>query len=243
MGRDIIPSGQMMIRNGQTESRVTTADGNDLGKLPFGLALDQFRIEYYEPGQLDVSDTQGHHRWNVPAEPNAHLDMGPPYGSMKVVRAFKNFRMGMEKGSSAYDDPGPGSNAAMEVLVTPPGGPSTRRFVFEQHPGHANPGSPLVIQYRRTIKDYVSEVKVLKGGDTVAKKAIEVNHPLYYGGYHFYQSSYGQDPQTGQMYTVLSVVSDSGLTAVLAGYLLLCLGVTWQCGFKRLQRGNTREIA
>jgi hypothetical protein len=242
LGRDIIPGGQMLIHSGQTESRVTTAEGNDVGQLPFGLTLEQFRIEYYEPGQLEVSDAQGHHHWTLPAEPNAHLDMGPPYGSITVVRTFRNFRIGMEKGaSSAYDDPGPGSNPAIETLVTPPGGSPTRRFVFEQFPGHADPGGPLVMRYRRDIKDYVSEVKVLQNGNTAIKKAIEVNHPLYYGGYHFYQTSYGQDPQTGQMYTVLSVVSDSGLTAVFAGYLLLCVGVTWQCGVTRLRRGNKKE--
>jgi len=242
LGRRIIPQGQMMILNGHTENSVRVGDANDIRTLPFEVTLEQFRIEYYEPGQLYVSAITGNQRWTLPASPGTQFDMGQSYGSMEVVRTFRNFRIAIEEsGSKAYDDPGPGSNPAVEIIVTPPGGPSTRRFVFEQHPGHADQGSRLTMQYRRTIRDYISEVKALKDGQVVAKKAIEVNRPLYYGGYHLYQSSYGQDPHTGQMYTVLSVVSDSGLTWVFAGYASLCLGVIWQCGLKCLPVGSKQE--
>ncbi len=221
LGRNIIPDGQMRIGTGKTENKVHIGDGNDVRELPFALALEQFRIDYYEPAQLHISSASGKPSWTLSAEPNALLDLGSPYGSVQVVRTFRNFRIAIEEGGSkAYEDPGPGSNAAVEVLVTPPGGPPARRFVFEQHPGHTA-GGALTMQYRRTVKDYISDVKVIQGDRTVARKGIEVNHPLYYGGYHFYQSSYGQDPHTGQMYTVLSVASDSGLYWVLAGYLCL----------------------
>jgi cytochrome c biogenesis protein ResB len=75
-----------------------------------------------------------------------------------------------------------------------------------------------------SVRDYISDIQVIKDGNVVAEKNIEVNHPLHFGGYHFYQSSY--DTQANR-YTVLSVVSDTGLDFVYAGYLALGIGVFW----------------
>ena len=78
-------------------------------------------------------------------------------------------------------------------------------------------------------KDFISDVSVIEDGKIVKKKAIEVNKPLYYGGYLFYQSSY--DDEAGK-YTVLNVVSDNGLFLVFGGYLLLALGLIGGCLLK-----------
>lgn len=80
-------------------------------------------------------------------------------------------------------------------------------------------------QYHRTVSDYISQLQVIRDGRVVAAKNIEVNHPLHFGGYHFYQSSY--DAHAGQ-YTILTVVSDTGLALVYAGYLMLGIGVFWR---------------
>ncbi len=46
------------------------------------------------------------------------------------------------------------------------------------------------------VKDYKSGLTLLdSAGDTLARKVIEVNHPLVYGGIKMYQSSYRADPQ------------------------------------------------
>ena len=78
----------------------------------------------------------------------------------------------------------------------------------------------------RPVKDYVSEVAVIRDGEVVAEKAIEVNKPLHYGGYHFHQHSY--DPQN-LGYTNLSLTSDSGLAVVGVGFLLVIVGAFWWC--------------
>lgn len=78
----------------------------------------------------------------------------------------------------------------------------------------------------RMPKDIISEVSVIKDGKTMKRKAIEVNKPLYYGNYLFYQTSY--DTETAK-YTVLSVVSDNGLFVVFAGYALLISGLIGRC--------------
>ncbi len=72
------------------------------------------------------------------------------------------------------------------------------------------------------MRDYISSLAVIENNKTVVEKNVEVNHPLHYGGYYFYQHSY--DTQDGR-YSVLMVASDSGLAIVYTGYISLCVGV------------------
>ena len=75
------------------------------------------------------------------------------------------------------------------------------------------------------VRDYKSRLTVLgAGGQELAQQEIEVNSPLHYGGYHFYQHSY--DNRAGR-FTVLSVRSDAGLDLVWLGFAMLCFGVFW----------------
>jgi len=87
-------------------------------------------------------------------------------------------------------------------------------------------GQMLIYQGQESnkVRDYISSLAVIENDKTVAEKNVEVNHPLHYGGYYFYQYSY--DAQAGQ-YSVLMVVSDTGLGLVYAGYVMLCAGVIW----------------
>lgn len=245
-GRDLIMDGRIALRDGQTSRQVFVGEGNDVTthELPFDLHLDSFRIEYY-PGKLFVGTPDGSHTWTFDVEPNAVYDLGSTHGRLKILRTYRNFKIDISEGQrrayDAPDAPGPGSNPAVEIEETKPGAAPTSRTVFALHPGHGGPAGQLMINYRPAgmVSDYISETKVLKDGEVVAQKAIEVNYPLYYGGYHFYQSSYGQD-QFG-LYTVLSVMSNTGLYWVYAGYIMLCLGVIWQLWFKRLRTNPGQE--
>jgi hypothetical protein len=89
-----------------------------------------------------------------------------------------------------------------------------------KYPRHSE--DKFLPSYRGAVRDYISSLAVIENGKTVAEKNVEVNHPLHYGGYYFYQHSY--DAQDGQ-YSVLMVVSDSGWAFVYAGYVALCIGV------------------
>jgi hypothetical protein len=80
-------------------------------------------------------------------------------------------------------------------------------------------------QPRGAIQSYKSDVTVFEDNRKVGQAVIEVNHPLHWGGYSFYQSSY--DAERGA-YTVLSVVSDSGLMAVYLGMAILSIGAFWR---------------
>ncbi|MBN2844112.1 MAG: cytochrome c biogenesis protein ResB, partial [Sedimentisphaerales bacterium] len=75
------------------------------------------------------------------------------------------------------------------------------------------------------VKDYISHIMIIAdSGRHFGPYQIEVNKPLYFGGYHFYQHSF--DQERGQ-FTILTVASDDGLWLVYAGYFLLLSGVFW----------------
>jgi ResB-like family len=223
-GIDKVRSGQMVIYKGATENKVMPEGTRQFKQLPFSIKLEDFRIEYYQPGNLYIETAQGQ-RQKIPAEVGKTFVLGGGLGTAKVIRTFKNFKIGMEAGKSVpYDDPQPGSNPAVEVQITQPDGQVTTKYLFENFPGQIHGQDTFLMSYHRTISDYISEVQVIRDNKVVAAKNVEVNHPLHFGGYHFYQASY--DQQAGR-YTVLSVYSDTGLYVVYAGYWLLCLGAVW----------------
>jgi len=78
---------------------------------------------------------------------------------------------------------------------------------------------------RPDVKEYRSDVEVLQDYRRAAHKVVRVNHPLHYGGYHFYQHSYGDQ---GGPYSVFSVVSDSGLWPVWMGFAMLFAAAVWR---------------
>ena len=180
---------------------------------------------------LQIQTRQGQ-SWRIPVEIGREFPLGDNYGTMKIIRTFENFKIGMEDGKNVpYDDPKPGSNPALEVQITQPDGQVTTKYVFALFPGHTHGQDKFLLSYDRTISDYVSELQIVEDDKVVAEKDIEVNHPLHFGGYHFYQSSY--DAKAGQ-YTVLQVTSDTGLVAVFAGYWMLCVGVLWHLWLRHI---------
>jgi len=230
-GIDRVPKGQMAVFEGTQESRVRVEDANEVRELPFSVRLKDFRMEYYQPGCLIVQSRTGQ-TWKLAAEPGAVLPLGGDRGKIAIRRVFANFRINLEGGRRApYDAPG-GSNPAVEVVTERPDGSAATGFVFAQFaPIFAEPVE-FAMSYRRTVRDYVSELEIIEDGKVVAAKDIEVNHPLHYGGYHFYQHSYGRDQASE--YTVLLVASDSGLNLVYSGYLMLMGGILWHFWGRRI---------
>lgn len=74
----------------------------------------------------------------------------------------------------------------------------------------------------RSIKSFKSKVTIFERDREILKKTIEVNHPLTYKGYSFYQASYDQNDFK---WTGLDVVKDPGVPFVWLGIILLNLGV------------------
>jgi hypothetical protein len=229
-GIDKIPTGIMPIYEGRSDNRVILPD-DQVRELHFSVRLDDFRLEHYKPEYLRIQSRRGDN-WIFPVEIGTDYSLGSEYGTVRVVRVFENFKINMEGDKRiAVDVPGPGSNPALEVLIQSPDGRTQTKYVFERFPGHMHAGDDLLLSYQRIISEYISELKIVRDGRIVAEKDIQVNHPLHYGGYHFYQHDY--DHQAGR-YTILEVTSDSGLICVYAGYLMLCMGLCWHFWINKL---------
>ncbi len=222
-GIDKIPAGQMEIYEGHSHNHVIL-ENNMVKELPFSVELKDFQIEYYKPAYLYIQSRDGQ-GWKIPVEIGSEFPLGPELGTVKILRTFENFKITTEEGSrKIVDDPQPGLNPALEVQITSPQGQVTTKYVFERFGGHTAPEDKFALSYRRVISDYISQLRITKDERIVAEKDIEVNHPLSFGGYRFYQHSY--DAEAGQ-YTVLMVVSDTGVGVVFAGCWMLCIGVFW----------------
>ena len=87
------------------------------------------------------------------------------------------------------------------------------------------------------IKEYQSHLVIRQDGRKVASKVIEVNDPLYYGGYRFYQMGMDGD----QAWTSITVKSDAGWLTVLAGMILLMLGTFIQFWFEPIWKAVTER--
>jgi len=199
-------------------------DDTRIKRLPFDVRLTEFRTEYYLPANLYVWTRQGGY-WKLPVETEKEFLLGPDVGSITVVKTFENCKIRTDRGTvEAFEDPDPGSNPALHIRITYPDGSQVDRFVFERFPGHGHTDDKFTFSYQRTVKDWVSCLQILKAGKVIASKDIEVNHPMHFAGYNFYQHSY--DPQENR-YTVLMVASDTGLLFVWIGFLMLTIGAFW----------------
>jgi cytochrome c biogenesis protein ResB len=230
-GIDKILEGRMIIYEGDSENQVVLPDGEQVKQLPFSIRLKDFRIAYYEPEYINIETRHGQ-RWKIPIEVGTEFPLSPHLGTVTITRAFRNFKIIIDGDKKiADDDPNAGSNPAVEVQITDPNGLTTTKYVFEYFAVHSHPQDRFFISYDRVIKDFISDLKVVQNGKIAAAKEIQVNHPLHFGGYHFYQHSYDSD---AGRYTVLSVASDTGLSLVYAAYLMLCAGVFWHFWFRHV---------
>jgi len=231
---------RMKVGDQNPKSQVVTKDDNSVRELPFAVRLRDFRMEYYEPGEVIIR-TPARQVRRLPAEPGAQVSLGT-LGAVTVQSVFKNFKLRVEGDKQVpYDAPG-GSNPAVQVIVERPDGTATVVYVFEYFDPIFTEPIGFHVAYQMAIKDYISEVEIVVDGKTVATKAIEVNHPLHYGDYHLYQHSLDEDA-AGQ-YTILQVVSDSGLNIVYGGYVMLIAGVFWHFwGRRALVATRSRQTA
>jgi len=230
-GIDKITKGQMTIPEGHSDNRVILEDNKQIKELPFSVELKDFRIEYYKPGSILIYMPDGTTR-RRPAETGSEHNLGPELGKVKIVRTFERFRLNIEDNRrEAIDAPDGEPMPALEVIIERPDGSQLKRYVFEPSRGYMYSQDNFQLSYQRMVSDYISELQIIKDDKVVAEKDIEVNHPLSFGGYHFYQHFY--DAEASQ-YTVLMVVSDTGLAVVYAGYWMLCIGVIWHLWLRHI---------
>jgi hypothetical protein len=93
-----------------------------------------------------------------------------------VVRVFENLKISGEDKKTIIDDPRGGFNPALEVRIKQINGTITTRYIFERYPDYAYPEDRFLLRYHKPIRDYISDVQVVRDGNVVTEKTIEVNH-------------------------------------------------------------------
>ena len=93
--------------------------------------------------------------------------------------------------------------------------------------GEVQTRGPLrfLLQREYPIDQFISRVGVVEDGRTVLTKTVQMNDPLKYRGYTFYQSSYDAEAGAASRYTVLSVSRDPGVGFIYIGFGMLTVGL------------------
>jgi hypothetical protein len=226
-GIDKVPFGYMMVYEQSAKDSIVDEDDKVLAKLPFSIYLEDFRIEYYKSQSYLLVENKKGDRWQISDEVGQELVLKE--GKIKIINVFRNFKIDIIDDKRVVTDSNEsGINPAIKINIELPDGTGKQHYIFAQFPDDSYSDAGLkftyVSQLNTPVKDYFSNVILLEGEKQIAQKIIEVNHPLHYGGYHFYQHSY--DPEKGQ-YTILTVYSDSGLNLVYVGYIMLSLATVW----------------
>lgn len=193
-------------------------------KLNFKLFLEKFDVQWYEPQvhQLIVYLADKNKQQTFSARPGqVYRVKGSDY-SFAVLRYIPNFFIdqdGIIKSKSEQP-----SNPALLVQVNHAWG-SEKRWVFAKfHSSRFAKDKNIKFAYnfRETIKDFQSYIKIIDQGEAVLSKAVRVNYPLKYKGYTFYQSNYNPDELD---WTGLQVVKDPGVVWVFIGFIFLNIGL------------------
>lgn len=141
---------------------------------------------------------------------------------LKIAKYFPSYSVQNEviKKSDTINNP------AVRVEITGPRG-KVDDWILGQTQAKWYPDNNFALLYEKfgmEIKDFKSKLRIIDNGNTVLSKTIEVNDPLKYGGYVFYQSSY--DPE-GEKYSGLQVTKNPGIVVVYSGFIILCVGVVF----------------
>jgi len=243
-GEGKAPKGYMVIAEGASENRIMDRSFlNVLGRLPFDVKLEEFRVERY-PCRDDEwklvavvhrpGPTGAEGEWqSEPIEWKHGKETDLPFtnGRLRVLRYLP--RVAVKSAGELVTIPVLEMEVNLEgesrpVWMAPYPGEDIVRLPLSEHfadvPESASLPTLVLVGPKGEVSDYKTSLTVLEEGKPVARKVIEVNKPLHYGGYHFYQHDYDRD---GKQYTVLMVVSDTGLVPIYVGFVLLVIGSVW----------------
>ncbi|NQT92473.1 MAG: cytochrome c biogenesis protein ResB [Lentisphaerae bacterium] len=194
--------------------------------------------------RLHVTWPERHLQWSIPVKLNAEqfiVPEGEERGGENTFRVTIRRRVhdfvldtASNEVKSRSEEP---KNPAILIELTDNSVTNTQ-WLFARHPGfnmHGSEGQSEKLALLRLrydvqtsanqppkVKDYRSTLRIIENGETVAEKTIEVNSPLSYGGYTFYQS--GFNPKDSK-WTSLQVVRDPGVPLVYAGFAFMILGL------------------
>ena len=235
--------GQLQFREGDTVE--SFSDGAKSIPLPFKLHLVKFTTEFHEsdePELLHLRIQGAEEHWSIPTKELAVHSLSPkgteatPENTYQVTILKRVPDFVIDSASGQVESRSTEmNNPALQVQIVHRAATNTL-WAFALHPGfnmHSG-GEKMLVDVRYTIphptganggqvKDWKSTLQILEDGVVVKEKTIEVNSPLSYKGYTFYQSGYNpKDPK----WTSLQVVRDPGVPLVYAGFFFLIVGLT-----------------
>ncbi|MFH1728602.1 MAG: cytochrome c biogenesis protein ResB [Pseudomonadota bacterium] len=203
-------------------------------KLGFTIGLDKFFIESYDNNKIlnnlgrlliRTKDKLKEQSFNV--ELNKEFSFLDGKYKAKITQFEPNlfFDIKAKKVRSKNKLP---ENPAIHVSIIY-NGKNYNQWVFAKYHdlkmGKSNLDIDFVYFFQKhstRIKDFKSDLSIYEENKLILQKTIEVNDPLEYKGYKFYQSNY--DPKN-MMWSGLRVVKDPGTIFVYLGFLILCLGI------------------
>ena len=234
----LFTKGQMSLQQGEASNRVILETDEDVSELAFEVQLEKAFTEYYDEPAIGLHFGDGM-RWTIPTQAGKVFRISDGRGTVQVVAAYKNFKMKQVNGKmEPHESTEPGSNPAYQLVFNPAGGEPETLFVFEKFPMHAMGGKTYHAEYiaPKMVKDYKSTLQIVKDGKVLKQATIEVNKPLFYGGYHFYQHTFAAD-QSGPVSGIM-VVSARGVWLVFVGYGMIFVGLVKQFWPGLLGRGR-----
>lgn len=213
----------LMVQGKGESRRIVNVPGSNANpavkveiEFPDGKKEDRFVMQRFSMHATGSSKTQLKYLINAPTGIKADPSTGLPAMKLLLKHRGKEF-----KGLLVFRS---NQERHVNISLAPLLDESKNR-----HSGH-NQGYDqarlFLVRPQGMIKDFKSDLSILKNGDEVARKVIEVNDPLHFGGYHFYQNSYDS---ANEKYSVLAVKSDSGLQTVYIGFILMVFGTFWWC--------------
>ncbi|RJP64694.1 MAG: hypothetical protein C4532_18805 [Candidatus Abyssobacteria bacterium SURF_17] len=149
-------------------------------------------------------------------EPGKPFEIGDTGYRIVADKFFENANMKPEM-VNRTDGPG---HPAIEITLDHGGSPKSH-YLWAGNPTDVN-GYRMMYHQEERIRDFYSILQIIDGGKMVAEKKIEVNDPLRYGGYSFYQSSYDSE---ALRWSGLQVKKDPGVPLVYAGFSFQILGM------------------
>jgi hypothetical protein len=218
--------GKLLLEVGDTPDNTAMDDeAMPAFKLPFGVRLDNFRLEYEGEPEHFI------HLWKVDGSWERVLFVKPG-GQYKVEGTDLVLETGDFNPDLVVDKRGVSQrsieprNPALRISLIRGGKKSEPFWLFALFPGMHQEELPVKITYSykpAPLKQYISDVKIFST-DGIEQKmdSIWVNHPMHYAGWTLYQSGY--DPENAKT-SILEVVRDPGVPVVYTGFGILMLGL------------------
>lgn len=238
LGITKVPSAYMVLSRDKPTVLLTNVRGEPVGRLRFQLLLHRFWIEYYPyegrywPLAAGLPDQEN----RVQYEPGKPVELPGLNMTLTVLKYLPSVRpVADQSGAVIGAEPDPATELPALQVEVKSGNHELRRWLVARNdrnfvelslasllPGVDEQDAPALylVTPPREVKDYKSDVSVIVDGKEVERRVIEVNYPLHFGGYHFYQFSYDE----AGLFSQLSVSSDSGLYAVFGGFVVLAAG-------------------